>query len=954
MKQRETMIKEVRKDNSRDGGNEGSDVLAVPPRLGSTQPSFSMFYTFSGSLKQSQHTSAPTREPFSLRKLNANRSGQQSSSSSSLAKHSPPYLESLNLKEQPKPLAYVSSQEESDDESLKRRDEPKSEKLNEKLISKINEIKFSLDHSLIDQIYSVLGLSKKVNVCNDAEQADENAKVGQDSSVNELVDKSLSKNLSDLYLSKEYFSADDTSFERVPFSCVYEYLGKINGSIVPVECFEHVVQQLKHCGQQNQNKLKQEQRCERNDTENQLNTERNNSEFESCLEKALAELNVNNHYFKCELVYGECYYWICKVRRFVGDLYQLKLIKSREISQAKSPCVDEPAEKCQSSLVEKASPTEHYESSKNNNQFNSNKLEDKTNANSSSSQLASSSLCSTPSASIVNSPKSRQTSPVSISKLSNALISNQSYNDFHSGLQSIFFSLKSDSSFIVRHLRLNGWSKKHSRQLKKPHLANVCELDISCRMNDTDCNCLIKSDKNSESLMNQFTPTRLDFSEGSYCDLVDEYEPKRIHLAFVKRNIADRLLIEYIDNFNIQISSIPSTDKFTDLEKLQQLFIQYHDNLKSTWLFYSTARLKPLGWLAAYKPISNRKDEDITMKSKRKISSDSNSSLLPNDLTESKINSVCESSIESTNISSSKEESTSHDLRQPKTQDSNNDVNSLVSYIDLDHCMECLYRNKFYAIRVVEVNKVNGYFKMALDYEMPTLPRTLIYYIEERSSFHTLFPCKWCSSNNLRLQTPSGWSSEHANEQFDWDIYLAQVNQKHIDSNPLKQINDSNLFPWLNNNNSSTTIADKFQLGMYLECVDNREITTLKKELLVAQDYVLSSRICLAQIKARLGNLLFLELVEYSRISSAKARSNEDTEDLLIYTYDSTDIYPTGWCEMNNYYPCSESYFKNYISIDQISFQKNSKENKDPIIMPMVTQSNIMKSPYLSQFKSLF
>jgi hypothetical protein len=1031
MKQRENMIKEERIDNnSSDGGGAsdggGSDVLAVPPRLGSTQPSFSMFYNFSGSLKQPQQHMTSTRgprEPFSLRKLNANRSGggggvlnnnnknASSTSSSSFAKQNTSYLESFNLKEQSKQLVNVSSsREESVDElHVKRQIDPISLKLNEQYISKISEIKFDLESSLIDQIYATLGLKKKLENCSNYavdEQktttitTNEFSKLEQESSsTNELVDESLSKTLADLYLSKEYFAQQTTSVsyctvERAPFTCVYEYLNRTNCSTVPVECFHHVLQQFKHCVDQSQDKKQQTQ--EKNDSTGGQTDETNAHDESTCsrLINVLNQLSVNNQYFKCELIYGECYYWLCKVRRFVDDLYQLKLVKSRELSQSKSPpCVNESAEKLQkSALVESASSVEkHFELSNSNNQNVENKAEDKKSDNSSASlPTSSSSSFSTPPpppASIGHSPSSTQISPAVVAtsiETNDAVVSNNNNNassDINSGSQSIFFWLKSDLPFIMSHLRLLGWSKRHSRQLKKPHLASLYELNISCRMNDVDCNCLMKlhDDKQPKLLLNDnlMHHTRSsDFGEGTYCELLDESEPQRAYYAFIKRNIAGRLLVEYIDSFDLRINVQTSTIKYTaDLENLRRLFSEHSDHLKSTWLFYTPTRLKPIGWLAATEQKLQMVDKkDLPNKIESKVSSDSaDHVIVPSSepTAESKIsNASFDSIIEPISIfsSMSKQETNAHDLRQPKAHDSSNSGNSLISYIEPGHCMECLYKHKFYAVRVVEANRAQGYFKLALDYEHSVmLPRTLIYYVEDKPSLHTLFPCKWCSNNNLRVQTPSGWPSERVHERFDWDVYLAQLNQKNqLDSTLiLKQIDDLSFFPWLNISNvtttqtattaasTATTTVDKFHLGMYLECVNSRSSeTVLFEKEHSPQQSVLSMQISLAQIKARLANLLFLKPIDYQILCSLDdVRSNEDADDLLVYTYDSVDIYPVGWCEMNSYYSSTESYFRDYMGINETTCQKDSNENNRNLALKLV-QSNAMKISYLAQFKS--
>lgn len=222
----------------------------------------------------------------------------------------------------------------------------------------------------------------------------------------------------------------------------------------------------------------------------------------------------------------------------------------------------------------------------------------------------------------------------------------------------------------------------------------------------------------------------------------------------------------------------------------------------------------------------------------------------------------------------------------------------------INYYLECLYENKFYVGRVVDESE-NNYFRIKLE-TTKSICLTFLYNhgnisqiksditangsvdssdsdlfesVIFTSSFHTLFPCKWCSSHNIRIEPPPDWP--HTGEQFDWDSYYEHVLKKQqpvdVNNNQAQPIHltladtDAHLFNWCKNLNN---LADRFQLGMYLECASNSE----------------SNRIHLSQIKAKTGHLLFLYML------------GESQEKLKIVSVDSSDIFPVGWCEMNNYY----------------------------------------------------
>lgn len=166
-----------------------------------------------------------------------------------------------------------------------------------------------------------------------------------------------------------------------------------------------------------------------------------------------------------------------------------------------------------------------------------------------------------------------------------------------------------------------------------------------------------------------------------------------------------------------------------------------------------------------------------------------------------------------------------------------------------NYLLECLYQNKFYVARVVEILNENC-FKLELD---STSVRVRLTFYTTNSTL--LFPCRWCAQNNFKLELPSDWPSE---KEFDWDTYCACLSRKHAEQYTLTT--DLSLFNWSRN---LAQLGEKFQIGMYLECVDP----------CTRVDNQENSAIYLAQIKAKLAHLVFLKLVKnYSNL-------NEQLED---------------------------------------------------------------------------
>lgn len=181
--------------------------------------------------------------------------------------------------------------------------------------------------------------------------------------------------------------------------------------------------------------------------------------------------------------------------------------------------------------------------------------------------------------------------------------------------------------------------------------------------------------------------------------------------------------------------------------------------------------------------------------------------------------------------------------------------------------------------------------------------KTLTFYYKSiNSAFHTLFPCNWCSSNNLKICPSNSWPCD---KRFDWSEFENKTLETPASATLppgwclyfTKSSDVHNLFNW------SRTIgqlaAEKFTVGAYLECVDPDSCGEL---------------ICLAQIKARVDHLVFLELL-YRADSTVPKQ-------LHVFSVDSCEIFPLGWAEMNNFYGDRHDLYRKYLRFDDDSFLK--------------------------------
>lgn len=383
------------------------------------------------------------------------------------------------------------------------------------------------------------------------------------------------------------------------------------------------------------------------------------------------------------------------------------------------------------------------------------------------------------------------------------------------------------------------------------------------------------------------------FKENNYCEIQSETDVKSVNIAKIIRNVNGRILFELINE----------EDKAPE----------------RNWVFFSDSKVHPLGWAHSNKYKYLNKDYEAYLKPP----------INPNE-----------------HISPEKDsDKLDRDLRNQTT----------LNTFKVNYFMECLYKSKFYVARVCETGE-NLYFKLELDSdERDNL--IICYFYAKNLSFNNLFPCNWCSRNNLRLLAPKNWPKDKI---FDWQIYINEFKLKNETDKTneiylTENIDCSRLFNWsflspnvgpsaagsvineashqsasLTSQNpaasastsNSSCLSDKFQIGMYLECVDPLN----------------DSQIVLAKIFAKIEHVIFVKFIQNSHEFEAN-----DTLELQVYTIDSHDLFPIGWCELNSFYPDNLNKTLNNVN----SLDQNSNSNNRDLI-----RSDFKNIPLLSQFKS--
>ena len=196
----------------------------------------------------------------------------------------------------------------------------------------------------------------------------------------------------------------------------------------------------------------------------------------------------------------------------------------------------------------------------------------------------------------------------------------------------------------------------------------------------------------------------------------------------------------------------------------------------------------------------------------------------------------------------------------------------------------------------------------------------MLTFFYQTGSFPTLFPCNWCTSNNLSLQPANEWPQDRP---FDWREFERVIVEKSQSNLYFSQTTDiPSLFNW----SRCSLVAEKFCVGAYLECVHPRD----------------DSIICLARIIARVEHLIFVELF-YD--------GNPSPKQLFAFAVDSTDLFPLGWSEMNCYYELREDLYRKYFDFERGLLQLERDRLTKPIVLTPV--SCISNSNYFS-FKCFY
>ncbi|KAG0726743.1 Scm-like with four MBT domains protein 2 [Chionoecetes opilio] len=120
-----------------------------------------------------------------------------------------------------------------------------------------------------------------------------------------------------------------------------------------------------------------------------------------------------------------------------------------------------------------------------------------------------------------------------------------------------------------------------------------------------------------------------------------------------------------------------------------------------------------------------------------------------------------------------------------------------------------------------------------------------------------LLPCGYCKEFNLSLEPPRDWQGEGS---FEWSAYIGEA--------PTSLITTQDMFP---KHDSAEDLG--FCVGNRLEAVSLSD----------------PGQICVATVKQTAGHLVAVQL------------DSEKDAALLIHAADSMDLFPTGWCQANNY-----------------------------------------------------
>lgn len=240
--------------------------------------------------------------------------------------------------------------------------------------------------------------------------------------------------------------------------------------------------------------------------------------------------------------------------------------------------------------------------------------------------------------------------------------------------------------------------------------------------------------------------------------------------------------------------------------------------------------------------------------------------------------------------------------------------------------LECLHSNRFHVGKVIE-SIPDSHFRIELDSCDPTFHARILTYFYHTSTgtitkttstsstttstppppstqpqqhLHTLFPCTWCASNNLAISPPSNWPHD---QPFSWQA--TRFGNNDLTTQNLTQPSHiHSLFNW---SRTLSQLAEKFPVGAYLECAPSG-----------------SHVIGVGQIKAKIEHLVFVEMVHEATTSPLQRR-------LHVFSVDSTELFPVGWAEMNDYYEQNEELYRRYVLVPMPLSSESNEEKMQAI-----------------------
>ncbi|KAG7176228.1 scm-like with four MBT domains protein 1 [Homarus americanus] len=196
--------------------------------------------------------------------------------------------------------------------------------------------------------------------------------------------------------------------------------------------------------------------------------------------------------------------------------------------------------------------------------------------------------------------------------------------------------------------------------------------------------------------------------------------------------------------------------------------------------------------------------------------------------------------------------------------------------------LEVVHPFKPYSVHVGKVLEIidSHFFRIAVDSETSE-EISWVTYVNDP----LILPWGFCKENNLSIEPPKDWPSETV---FDWDTYLRSSTSLCAESEIFKKFE------------SSEDIC--FSPGLKLEAVNPSA----------------PNQICAATVNKTCGHLLVIQL-----------DSDPDSKP-IIRASTSQDIFPTGWCQANNYpLKLPAQYSPLARSLENTSMEASQERNSD-------------------------